>query len=862
MNESEVAIYLGQKGYSIKKENMEVKEQLALRKDLMVKPFVPKSSMAKAVEFSLYRESKKKFYIPRYYGIETYGKYEMSKIEDCEKIDLKFNGELREHQKPTVEKFVNHAHKNGGGLLELFTGYGKTVCALKIIAELNVKTIIVVHKEFLLRQWVERIEQFLPDAKVGRLQGSTIDIEDKDIVIGMLQSLSMKDYDIKLFNQFGLTIVDECFPYNQHIHTEKGAVRIGSLYEKWVNKEELPKILSFNTKTKQFEYKKMTYAWRKEREDLIKINLSKRVINCTPEHKILTTKGYVEANKLNEGDLIISKYDENHIDNIISPALNEDQLQVVYGSYLGDGNITITKKNRYMLRFTHGEKQKEYCEWKANMFGIEELTYIEKNGYSQKPAYNFQTKIFDLEDEIPKDTKNVPDWLLDKLDERGIAIWYMDDGSIDKHKLKDGSISNYISIHSNNFDYEIQEKFVKKFNHYGIDCTISKTKGKYYYLRFNKENTIKLLELISPYIHGSIDYKIDFREENYEWNNKFLDYGLLKVTGKSYLKNKGANRCKKPYVYDIEVEDNHNFVLGTKTGKNQMDFIDGPVTSNCHHIGAEVFSRALFKVVTKYTLGLSATMKRKDGLTKVIKMFLGEVVVKKEREGKEKVCVKTINYEVVDEDFNRIELNFKGQTHYSKMIKKLCEFNPRRDFILTVLEKILKDDKKCESQIMILGHNRNLLTYLHDAIKYRGLATVGYYVGGMKEEDLKISEGKQVVIATYAMAEEGLDIKTLTTLIMATPKTDVTQAVGRILRKKGKEKLVVDIVDSHEMFQRQYTKRRRFYNKQNFKIMETDVKGFKKDDWTTYSRKRKTTKANSKNQPLLQGKLMFNLNDD
>ena len=34
----------------------------------------------------------------------------------------------------------------------------------------------------------------------------------------------------------------------------------------------------------------------------------------------------------------------------------------------------------------HCEKQKEYCEWKANMFGIKELKYIEKNGYSQKPA--------------------------------------------------------------------------------------------------------------------------------------------------------------------------------------------------------------------------------------------------------------------------------------------------------------------------------------------------------------------------------------------------------------------------------------------------------------------------------------------
>ena len=861
MNENEVVIYLGQKGYTIKKENLEREEQLALRKDLMVKPFVPKSSMVKAEAFAIYRESNKKFYIPRYYGIETYGKPEMNKIDNYERIDLTFNGELREHQNPTVNKFVKHAIKKGGGLLELYTGYGKTVCALKIIAELKAKTIIVVHKEFLLRQWVERIEQFLPGAKVGRLQGPIVDIEGKDIVIAMLQSLSMKDYDIKLFKSFGLTIVDECFPYKQHIHTDKGAVRIGSLYEKWENKEELPKILSFNRETKQFEYKKMTYAWRKEKEDLIKIKLSKKVINCTPEHKILTTKGYVEANKLNEGDLIISKYDENHINNIISPALNEDQLQVVYGSYLGDGHVDITKKNRYRLRIIHCKKQKEYCEWKANMFGIAELKYVEKNGYSQKPAYRFQTKIFDLEDEIPKNTKIVPDWLLDKLDIRGIAIWYMDDGSINKRELKDGSISNYISIHSNNFDYEIQEKFVKKFAQYGIDCTISKTKGKYYYLRFNKENTLKLLQLISPYIQASMRYKIDVRKENYEWDSKFLDYGLLKVTGKSYLKNKGANGCKKPYVYDIEVEDNHNFVLGTKTFGKQKDFIDGPVSSNCHHIGAEVFSRALFKVVTNYTLGLSATMKRKDGLTKVIKMFMGEVVVKKEREGKENVCVKTINYAVVDEDFNRVELNFRGQTHYSLMIKKLCEFNPRREFILKILERILKEEDD-ESQIMILGHNRNLLTYLHDAIKYRGLATVGYYVGGMKEEELKISEGKKIVIATYAMAEEGLDIKTLTTLIMATPKTDVTQAVGRILRKKSKQKLVVDIVDSHDMFQRQYIKRRRFYNKQNFKIMETDMKGFKKNDWTSYSRKRKSKKSGSLNQPLLKGKLMFNLNED
>ena len=86
-------------------------------------------------------------------------------------------------------------------------------------------------------------------------------------------------------------------------------------------------------------------------------------------------------------------------------------------------------------------------------------------------------------------------------------------------------------------------------------------------------------------------------------------------------------------------------------------------------------------------------------------------------------------------------------------------------------------------QIMILAHNRNLLTYFHDAIQSRNIASVGYYVGGMKEHALKESESKKVVVASYAMAAEGLDIKTLTTLIMATPKTDIEQSVGRILRE-------------------------------------------------------------------------------
>jgi hypothetical protein len=71
------------------------------------------------------------------------------------------------------------------------------------------------------------------------------------------------------------------------------------------------------------------------------------------------------------------------------------------------------------------------------------------------------------------------------------------------------------------------------------------------------------------------------------------------------------------------------------------------------------------------------------------------------------------------------------------------------------------------------------------------------------------------------MAEEALDIKTLSTLILATPKNDVTQAVGRILRVKHEKPVVVDIVDPHATFVNQWKKRRAYYTSQAYSILES-----------------------------------------
>ena len=455
--------YLGNKGYTILKTELSIKHQLALKEMLMVKPYVPGSPVQVQKTFPAYRESDKKIYIPRYFGEEIFGKAKTIKITEGNDINLEFKGSLRDYQVPIAQTYLNHVKDGGGGLLELYCGAGKTDTTISIIGDINKKTLIIVHKEFLMNQWIERINRYYPNARIGKIQGKIIDIDNKDIVLAMLQSLSMKDYPSTMFDSFGFTIIDEV-----------------------------------------------------------------------------------------------------------------------------------------------------------------------------------------------------------------------------------------------------------------------------------------------------------------------------------------------------------------------------------HHISSEVFSCALFKLVTKYMLGLSATMNRKDGTTKVFKMFLGEVVYKLERSKDVEVVVRGITYQSNDEEFNELELDFRGQTASSKMLSKICNYNYRSEFILKVLRDMIQENPK--QQIMMIASYKNILSYMFDAIRHHNICSVGYYVGGMKETALKESETKQVVLATYSMASEALDIKSLTTLFMITPMTNIEQSVGRILRQKHDfSPIVVDIIDSHDNFQRQWIKRKSFYKKQNYKIIQINSSNYNLDvtNWKT-----------------------------
>ena len=277
-------------------------------------------------------------------------------------------------------------------------------------------------------------------------------------------------------------------------------------------------------------------------------------------------------------------------------------------------------------------------------------------------------------------------------------------------------------------------------------------------------------------------------------------------------------------IIDIE---NKDIVIGMLQSLSMKDFPQDLfkdfgllIIDECHHISSETFSRAMQKIVTKYSLGLSATMNRKDGLTNVFKMFLGDIAYKEKRDSDSTVLVKGIYYKNNDKEFNEVDYDFRGNPKYSTMISKLSDYNDRSEFILKIInnELLLNPNQ----QILFLAHRKSLLTYMFKAIEYRNIASVGYYIGGMKEKDLKQSENKTIILATFQMAEEGLDIKTLSTLFLASPKTDIVQAVGRILRIKHEQPLIIDLIDSHDIFQNQFNKRRAYYIKNKYKIQTTD----------------------------------------
>jgi len=216
---------LNKNGYILCKHLLGDHEMLQIKKDLTIMPYmIPAfkqlyiNTNNKEKQFNIYVENANYIYVPRFYGIKKYGAIKKSLIKEGNDVNVKMLYSPLEHQKIALEKTLNTLKNEGGGVLSLPCGYGKTFIAVLVSTVISKKTLIVVNKETLLDQWIEAILQFT-DTKIeeiGIVRGNNTDTANYKYIISMLQSCSMKDYDKNIFSDIGFTIIDEC----HHIGSE------------------------------------------------------------------------------------------------------------------------------------------------------------------------------------------------------------------------------------------------------------------------------------------------------------------------------------------------------------------------------------------------------------------------------------------------------------------------------------------------------------------------------------------------------------------------------------------------------------------------------------------------------------------
>jgi superfamily II DNA or RNA helicase len=316
------------------------------------------------------------------------------------------------------------------------------------------------------------------------------------------------------------------------------------------------------------------------------------------------------------------------------------------------------------------------------------------------------------------------------------------------------------------------------------------------------------------------------------------------------------------------VEDKDIIIMSVKTvakrkySKHAFERIGFVVWDEIHLMCTRTFSKAFPKLATKYTLGLSATPYRNDQCDIIFQNYIGPVVYMRKRQGDANIEAQCITFllddiEVMQNKYGKImytptcvaAVNRDERNQW--LAQKLAELASSGRTILVLseyvkhletLHKLItckhvwrRPPPEVELTLMMAKHRRlgadSPLRILPRDVLIKiaklggGPVEAGLYIGKMKNEERKDSEAKHIILGTYKLASVGMDIPSLNTLLFASPRKDIEQSVGRILRKKHDlyPPLIIDIIDNHTVFQAQARVRKKFYAKYNYTIVHQRV---------------------------------------
>lgn len=365
-----------------------------------------------------------------------------------------------------------------------------------------------------------------------------------------------------------------CIDGNSNIATEIGNIKMSKIVKDKMNirvwsldkdnKLELKPIKNWSSK------KDKQKKWVKIRTTTD--NPTKPILKCTSDHKVAYIDNVFKDDKIkfteaeNLKDKYIIRYNDKNKKLKENRLFNNEQISFLIGTLLGDSSISKSGQ----ICYTHCDTQKEYFDIKNKIFHGKGISYIsEGKGFSRKgnishngySPINEQTR--QLREMIYIDGKKSIRNIIDMIDEKSLAFWYCDDGHFSGYNAQ---------LYTCSFSYDdhilLKDLFKSKWD-IDVDINVKKVKYKnenkeYYILNFRAKELEKLFNLISKYIPFSMQYKIPDKFKNniaYNFDTNLLDYAASRVENVEFID-------KKLTLYDIEVEDNHNFFANSSLVHN------------------------------------------------------------------------------------------------------------------------------------------------------------------------------------------------------------------------------------------------------------------------------------------------------
>lgn len=260
--------------------------------------------------------------------------------------------------------------------------------------------------------------------------------------------------------------------------------------------------------------------------------------------------------------------------------------------------------------------------------------------------------------------------------------------------------------------------------------------------------------------------------------------------------------------------------------KNEFGLI---IVDECHRVSGtpttiSMFSKVLNTLNSRYRFGITATVHRADGMIKATTALLGPVRYQVPEEvTKSRIVKPEIRFADTGAMMPACGINPDGTICWSKLLNGLAEDPDRVNAVVTEMEK----DNGC-SMLVLSDRVRGLEAIqeaLPDDMKKNSALIDGKTKKSIREqaiEDMR-SGKKKILLASYSLAKEGLDIPCLSRLYLTTPQKDyavITQAIGRIARvHEGKPyPVAVDFVDSFPMTWGMLKKRKTIYRKLGYRF--------------------------------------------